>query len=98
MVVVEEEVVVCVAPVAVVVVEVVVVTLVEFVAVVLVEVTVVTLRGRWGFVRTVVQIRRWWRRWQTRTCLLVCASPRLAAASGETASAPTASSTTRRVK
>jgi len=35
-----------------------VVTPVEPVAVVLVEVTVVTLRGRRGFVRTVVQMRR----------------------------------------
>ena len=70
-------VVVCVAAEAVVVVE---VDAVELVEVLLVEVTVVTLCGRCGFVRTVVQMRRRWRRWHTRTGFLaVCASPRLAA-------------------
>jgi len=91
-------VVVCVVLVAVAVVEVVLVTVVALVAVVLVEVTVVTVCGRWGLLRTVVQIRRWWRRLQTRTGLLVRAWPRLAAASGETASEPAASSTTSRLK
>ncbi len=76
-----------------------VVTLDELVEVVLVEVTVVTFRGRCGFVRTVVHTRRWWRRWQTRFGFLaVCASPRLAATSGEAASAPAASATTSRLK
>ena len=56
-----------------------------------VEVTVVTVPGRRGLLLRVVQTRRWWRRWQTFCGLLVRASPSVAAARAQAASAHTAS-------
>ena len=53
------------------------------VVVVVVVVVVASLRG---LMRTFAQTRRWWRRWQTRLVVLVCASLRLALAMSPIAS------------
>jgi len=67
--------------------------LVEPEAVLVVVVVVVTRRR--GLMWTVLQTRRWCRRWQTSFGLLVCASPLLAVATSPTASAPATTSAAR---
>jgi hypothetical protein len=61
---------------------------------VLVVVVVVVTRRR-GLTWTVVQTRRWRRRWQTSFGLLVRASPMLTVATSPTASAPATTSAAR---
>jgi hypothetical protein len=56
---------------------------------------VVVVTRRRGLTWTVVQTRRWCRRWQTCFGLLVCASPMLAVATSPTASAPATTSAAR---